>query len=385
MNIAFTLIASKTWMGGFNYLLNLLTGLSRFESERVHPFIFCGGDASDSDVAAFEGIAGVTVIRSPVFNAENRRRALIRALLTGVDRATMNCFDQHRIDVVFESAIFYGWRFPLPAVAWFPDLQHRQMPELFPRAAWWRREIGFRLQIASGRRILLSSETARQDCEQFYPDTTSRTEVLRFPARIAESDLQSDPYELLAAFALPQAFAFLPNQFYKHKNHAVVIDALGILRKKGRSVTVVTTGNPKDPRHPGFYEELEQRMKTLGVTHDFRLLGMVSRPHLLALLRTCSVLINPSLFEGWSSTVEEGKALGIPMVLSDLPVHREQAGNQAKYFETDDAEKLADFLEIYAVITPLNPRNLQVDQDALLADFASRFAKVAIQQNERHP
>lgn len=382
MNIAFTLIASKFWMGGFNYLLNLLTGLARFESERVRPFIFCGDDVSDSDVAAFEAIAGVTVIRSPIFNAENRRRALFLALLTGVDSAARDCFDQHRIDIVFESATFYGWRFPLPAIAWFPDLQHRLMPEFFPRVGWWRREIGFRFQIASGRRILLSSETARQDCARFYPEASSRTEVLRFPARIAASDLHGDPHELLAAYALPRAFAFLPNQFWKHKNHGVVIEALGILRKKGRLVTVVATGNPKDSRHPGLYEELEQRMKALGVASDFRMLGVVPRLHLLALLRTCSVLINPSRFEGWSTTVEEGKALGIPMVLSDLPVHREQAGDQADYFTVDDAVRLAGYLENYAVSLPPKPRHLQVNSDALLADFASRFATIAIRCNE---
>ncbi len=40
----------------------------------------------------------------------------------------------------------------------------------------------------------------------------------------------------------------------------------------------------------------------------------------------CSTaLINPSQFEGWSTTVEEAKSLGVKMLLSDLEVHKEQA------------------------------------------------------------
>lgn len=369
-------------MGGFNYLLNLLAGLARFESVRVCPFLFCGDDAPDDDIAAFEAIEGITIIRSYVFNKKNRRNALFYSLLTGVDLGTVDCFKQNQIDVIFESATFHGWRLNLPTIAWFPDLQHRQMPELFPRMRWFKREIGFRFQLLTGRCILLSSESARKDLMRFYPNMASKTEVLRFPAKINESDLITGPHELLSLYSLPKVFAFLPNQFWKHKNHAVVIEALGILRKKGLSFTVVATGNPKDHRYPNLYRELEQRMRMLDVAGNFHMLGMVPRSHLIALLRICTVLINPSRFEGWSTTVEEGKVFGVPMILSDLPVHREQAGNKAVYFAVDDAFQLAAYLESCLNGEQINPREIQVDSDLLLKDFACRFATIVEQIKE---
>jgi len=382
VNIAFTLIDSKSWMGGFNYLLNLLTALSRFESQRVCSFIFCGDDALDSDVIAFEAIVGVSVIRTGVFNIKNRKRALLKGLLTGVDTEARDCFAKHRIDIVFESATFYGWRFPLPAIAWFPDLQHKLMPAFFSRLGWLRREIGFRFQIVSGRRILLSSETVREDCERLYPKTVSRTEVLRFPARILMSDLSNDPWKLLVSYNLPRTFAFLPNQFWKHKNHAVVIEALGILQKKGSSITVVATGNPNDPRHPELYKDLEKRIKELGVNSNFRILGMVPRSHMVALLQTCSVLINPSMFEGWSTTVEEGKALGVPMILSDLQVHREQMGDMAHYFPVNDARLLVECLENYMTFSLDKFRVIQENSEAVMADFSFHFSTIALRMHE---
>ncbi len=61
-------------------------------------------------------------------------------------------------------------------------------------------------------------------------------------------------------------------------------------------------------------------------------------------MRACTALINPSLSEGWSTTVEEAKSLGVPMLLSDLRVHREQAGDCAYYFDPEAAGQLASLM-----------------------------------------
>jgi hypothetical protein len=56
-------------------------------------------------------------------------------------------------------------------------------------------------------------------------------------------------------------------------------------------------------------------------------------------MRTGSASLNPSRFEGWSTVVEEIKALGVPMILSDLRMHRERAGETARYFAPDDCPR----------------------------------------------
>jgi glycosyltransferase involved in cell wall biosynthesis len=61
-------------------------------------------------------------------------------------------------------------------------------------------------------------------------------------------------------------------------------------------------------------------------------------------MRFCSAFLNPSICVGWSSSVEEAKFFGVPMILSDLAVHREQVGESAQYFATGDATGLADLL-----------------------------------------
>jgi len=52
-------------------------------------------------------------------------------------------------------------------------------------------------------------------------------------------------------------------------------------------------------------------------------------------------MLNPSLFEGWSTTVEEARSLGVRLVVSDLPVHREQLGSAADFFNPHDPQAIA--------------------------------------------
>ena len=47
----------------------------------------------------------------------------LRSGSTGQQQAE---FRAKNIDLVFENARFFGWRLPFPAIAWFPDFQHRR-------------------------------------------------------------------------------------------------------------------------------------------------------------------------------------------------------------------------------------------------------------------
>ena len=77
-------------------------------------------------------------------------------------------------------------------------------------------------------------------------------------------------------------------------------------------------------------------------------------------MQASSALINPSLFEGWSTTVEEARSAGVPMILSDIPVHREQAGENAIYFDPSSPEALAKTLISFSPLGA-NERKMQIE------------------------
>jgi glycosyltransferase involved in cell wall biosynthesis len=351
IRVAFTLIGGKNWTGGQNYLLNLLEVLVRYQNATLTPVLFVGEDGAEA-ATPFHAIPGLQLVDTSCLNLTRRKPALLQALLWGKDRCLARVFKQHRIDLVFESAQFFGWRLGVPTIAWIPDFQHRGLPHLFSRADWLKREIGFRAQVVGGRTVMLSSDDARQACEHYYPATQGCTHTIHFAIPPRADINYSEARAIADIYSLPAQFVFLPNQFWRHKNHELVLEALTILKQRGKHIVIAASGKQNDPRDPGYFPRFLATLKKRDMEQSFRLLGLIPYPHLMALMRSCTALLNPSLFEGWSTTVEEARAMGTPMVLSDLAVHREQMGEEAIYFERHSAQSLANALEHLAARQP---------------------------------
>jgi glycosyltransferase involved in cell wall biosynthesis len=372
LRVAFTILPRRIWAGGYNYESNLFAALNRYRPGEIAPVVFAGERDDAADLEALARIPGVEVAQSATF--DRRRAGLAAALSLGLDYAAVAEFRKRKVNVVFESARFFGWRLPYPAVAWFPDFQHRRLPQLFSPAARLQRELGFRLQIASGRIIMLSSESALRDCQEFYPGVADRTSVVRFATQPPLGLLTADPSAVIEHYGLPSKYFYLPNQFWRHKNHQVVVDALAILAKRGDDVVVAASGSKDDSREPDYFGTIMRQVVERGVEKNFRYLGMIPLPHVYALLRAATALINPSRFEGWSTTVEEAKSFGVPMILSNIDVHCEQTAGEACYFSVDDPSSLAEHLaKASQNLEPAVVRNLLPDLNARVAAFAADF------------
>lgn len=123
------------------------------------------------------------------------------------------------------------------------------------------------------------------------------------------------------------------------------------------------------PKHPDCPESSSER------THQLPDFIIVPFADVLALNAAADAVINPSFFEGWATSVEEAKCLGTPLILSDLPVHREQAPD-ADFFDPRDAAALARCLETAAAAPPrvaVDPTQLQQANATRLAGFARAF------------
>lgn len=388
IRVAFTLIGGRNWTGGYNYLLNLVRALATWRPTAIAPVMFFGVDAAPEDAAPFASIPGVEVVRTPVFDEARKSGQLLRALLLGRDAEVQAQFAAHRIDCVFEAAQFHGWRSAFPAIAWIPDFQHRFLPHLFSRGGYWKREIGFRSQVLGGREIMLSSEDSRAACERFYPATRGRTHVVQFAVPAVPSIAAADARAVADSHGLPERYVFMPNQFWQHKNHRLVIDALALLRDRGHSeIVVAASGKQLDPRKPSHFAELAAHAEALGVGPQFRPLGLVPYAHLAPLMRAADALLNPSLFEGWSTTVEEARAQGVPMILSDLPVHREQASDIARFFDRTSAASLAEALLATPRAAPVDEAALRQASDRRMAAFAQSFVNLVeatVQPHAKH-
>jgi glycosyltransferase involved in cell wall biosynthesis len=227
---------------------------------------------------------------------------------------------------------------------WIPDFQFLHLPEMYSKVQISSLEEKFRQGAQRATLVVLSSQDAQQDFEKILPEYLHKTRVMHFVAHIPENLYAIDPAIVIDAYHLPEKFIYLPNQFWKHKNHIVVFEALKILKEKKITPFIVFTGNPIDSRNPLHFANLIQKISEWGIREQVAFLGLVPHDHVYCLIRQSICVLNPSLFEGWSTTVEEAKSVGKRVILSDLPVHREQNPPDSLYFDPKNPHQLADLL-----------------------------------------
>ena len=224
---------------------------------------------------------------------------------------------------------------------WVPDFQHRFMPELFSRWEAIKRDAGIGALAGEAKTIVFSSASAAADFRTFYPQSAAQIEVLRFHTHPDPAWFDGDPLAVARQFHLPARFFIVSNQFWQHKNHAVLFRALALLRARGIEPAVVCTGHPGDFRSKDYFNSLLRMLHELGVAPQVRLLGLIARREQIQLMRAALAVVQPSLFEGWSTVVEDARALGKPVIYSDLAVHLEQNPPDSVAFQRDSAESLA--------------------------------------------
>lgn len=325
MKVALDLRAGG-WLGGRYYLQNLALALSRLpEAERPELV----GIAPDGEDAEFGGLL------SPV-----------RDLPDDAD------------------VVFPNWnvapRTRAAQLHWIPDLQHRRLRGTFSVTERLKREAAFVRFALPARGVVVSSEAVRRDAARAYPPFARRLRVVRFTTVVPEGLTERPPGETLERYGLEPGYLFLPNQFWQHKNHGVAFAAAVRLDR-----VLVCTGATDDHRRPGYFAEL-----TRSLPPNVRILGVVPRADYLQLVRGAAALVQPSLFEGWSSIVEDARAFGKPIALSDIAVHREQDPPGGELFDPHDPAALAAAVE-RAVGRP------SVDESEALTAQATRVSVYA--------
>jgi len=222
-----------------------------------------------------------------------------------------------------------------------------------------------------------------QDVVRFFPMHAGKVSVLPFTSVAAPEWYEGQPAQVAAAYDLPEKFLIFPSQFWRHKNHRLVFEAMLILRKSGlRKVSLVCTGYTHDPRSPRYFGALKDWLAEHGLRSQVHILGFLPRNTQIQLIRRAAAVIQPSLFEGWSSLVEDARMLGKPSYLSDIAVHREQDPPNAVFFDTDSASNLADLIaRDWADLSPgpdaVKENEARSSQEVRALDFARAFLKIA--------
>jgi glycosyltransferase involved in cell wall biosynthesis len=330
--------AGDGWVAGFYYVHNALNALT-LVSPRDVPEILAFVPAS---------FGGDLVLRENAERAPWLRMVRVPDELisgrSGID-ARQAFLDQHPVDIMFPMVAVPSAMFRARNIGWIPDAQHRRLPHFFSVEERHLRDRIFTFLVSFCDRVVCTSEAVRSDLQEFFPDIQGKAAVIPFSATIPASACESGPQATLERLGITRKYVYLPNQFWAHKNHRVAFEAWRLLRDLGHNFLLVCTGSRSDYRWPSHYDTLMAFVAEHGLESQIRILGFLDRDEQVQLYRGAGAVLQPSLFEGRSTSIEEAKGLGKRLIVSDIPVHHEQCGEDACYFDKERAEDLARAVE----------------------------------------
>ena len=386
MHIAFEDLRQTGWTAGGIYLSNVLSAIASVAHEhgvRVSGTMAAGTAA---DRSYWRDVDGVIAIPSDARRHSPTRRLIdfaARRVGRRVERRSPagRLLRKAGVDALF-SKVDHGPGFDVALLGWIPDFQHVYLPDLFSADERALRDDSYSRLARRAGAVVLSSQSAAADFARFAPAAAGRGRVVPFVSQIPADALAPDPAGVARQYHLPEKYFYLPNQFWVHKNHKLVIDAVANARARVPDLTVVCTGNLIDTRRPSHASDLLCDIARRDLRHNVLLLGLVPREHVVALARQSLAVLQPSLFEGWSSSIEEAKSLGKPVLASDIAVHREQDAPGARYFSPIDPANLAAALEdAWRDLPPgldlAAERAAREITEARTREFGRRFIKAA--------
>ena len=131
-----------------------------------------------------------------------------------------------------------------------------------------------------------------------------------------------------------------------YRNFETLLRALPILRTRlaPRPVALILTCRLHPGHNPGSYDvrAAAELVRRLGIESEVIQLGSIPYRQLHQVYRSADVYVTPAYAETFAHPLVEAMSAGLPIVASDLPVHREIAGEAAVYFPAFSPEILAD-------------------------------------------
>jgi glycosyltransferase involved in cell wall biosynthesis len=294
-------------------------------------------------------------------------RALSRVLGRGFGRKIFSLFSLLCKPKADQCTVAFPVKGPalrkqIESVLWIPDFQYKCLPEYFQPTDREQRDKLYAKMLSDDSILVLSSESVRADFLKYFPEYShKRVHILHFLSLLTNEDYSIDPVTVCQHYGLPEKFVYLPNQFFQHKRHDHAFSALAKLKKSGIDIHLVCTGNPEDYRSPKYYNSLLAFLRSEEIEDRVSLLGLIPRSDQLQIFRRAAVVLQPSSFEGWSTTVEDGIALGKNVLFSDIATHIEQAPEYGSYFKSGNVDSLAQALEQQWIESKPGP---QLDREA---------------------
>jgi glycosyltransferase involved in cell wall biosynthesis len=253
------------------------------------------------------------------------------------------------------------------AIGTIHDLMHRyepHFPEVSARFRYGIREHRFRNIACCSDAVLVDSEVGRDQVVESYQIPHERIWPLPYvaPSYLLDTTPRAD---FDAYYGLPARFVFYPAQFWPHKNHLRLLEAISIVANTYPDIALVLSGGK---RHA--FEQVQAHAKALRIDSKVFFVGYVPDADLAGFYKRARALVMPTFFGPTNIPPLEALSLGCPAIVSGIYGMTEQCGDAALYFNPKCHKEMA--AQISRVWT----------DDALAASMSRRGIERSRQQGQ---
>ena len=376
---------NANWIAGSYYILNLIHALNLLEDNLKPSLIILSGSRKEFEMVQKTGYPYLTyhqlyrkekaVLRKTIDRILNK----IILTLTG----KVNYFAEKEekyltanIDLLFPASNQTYFSTVKNKLFWIPDFQEHFFSHFFSEEELIQRKKYQNDLVDQKSSIIFSSQNALDHFHKIYPDSLTQQFVLPFSVTHPSCE-QFKIDEILAKYAIEPSYFFCANQFWAHKNHKIILSALKLLKEQGKlNFMMVFSGKETDYRNPFFFEEIKEFVHVNKLQDNCRFLGFIDREEQIVLMKHAISVVQPSLFEGWSTVVEDTKAINQFIILSNLEVHIEQIHENVRFFDPGNAIELANIMSEYSKQRPVVKK---VNYNNNRARFGKKFIEIANQ------
>ena len=334
-------------LGTFNFIINLIKSISLIDKKKIQPVLIINNNFNNKFFTYIKTL-NTEIIKTNFFNENIIQRIFnkILIILFGKSYIYDNFFKKINIQALSHNPLSLGKKSEIYSYPWFPDFQHLHYPNNFSLLNRILKKINIIFAAEHATKIILSSIDSRKDLKKISKKAYNKSVVNSFAFNLINKNKIVSFKKIKKKYKIKNNFFYLPNQYFVHKNHIVVLKALKELlkNKKNKDILIISTGFNNDHRHKDYYQKIKSYIKKNNLFENYLYLKIVPFEDMMSLIYHSIALINPSKFEGWSSSVEQCKSMSKKIILSNINVHKEQNPTRGYFFEADNYIKLSKIM-----------------------------------------
>jgi hypothetical protein len=330
----------------------------------------------------------IEIIRTNYFSRESVFKRILNKFLIfffGKSFCYEKFFNNLKIKAISHSSICLGRKSAIKSFPWIPDFQFMHYPENFSVKNRIFKKINIFFAANAATKIIISSKDSQNDLKKFSIRASNKSVVHSFKYETVEKNKIITLNNICQKYQIKTKFFYLPNQYFFHKNHIVVLKSLKYLLKDSRhkNILILSSGLNRDHRQNNYYDKIVNYIKYNSLQNNFIYLGVIPYEHVMSLVYHSVAVINPSKFEGWSSTVEQANAMAKKIILSNINVHIEQNPMRGYFFNPNNYIYLSSIMKRLWSSHKINVekkfflKNFQY-QNKLFLDYGLRYQKIIL-------